>query len=171
MPVDPWRDWRTNNPHLPLRGALSGIFYDGGRGLSLVEPVRKTTAVAGSAVFLVIAPGVVAGLVPWWLTGWHTGSSCPVPVRATRSLDCRGERVVCAPAGVFSVAAEGAWSKNRRTCGRGKQPAAVPVTGAGSASRPGGGASAWDGPALPCRLLAGEWQTHQGGPGAGGGDE
>jgi protein-S-isoprenylcysteine O-methyltransferase Ste14 len=43
--------------------------------------VRKTTAVAGSAVFLVIAPGVVAGLVPWWLTGWHTGAVYPVPVR------------------------------------------------------------------------------------------
>ena len=33
-------------------------------------PVRKLTAVAGSAGFLVIAPGVVAGLVPWWLTRW-----------------------------------------------------------------------------------------------------
>jgi hypothetical protein len=43
--------------------------------------VRKTTAVAGSAVFLVIAPGVVAGLVPWWLTGWQAGTAYPVPVR------------------------------------------------------------------------------------------
>lgn len=43
--------------------------------------MRKTTAVAGSAVFLVIAPGVVAGLVPWWLTGWQAGTAYPVPVR------------------------------------------------------------------------------------------
>lgn len=28
-------------------------------------------AAAGSAVFLLIAPGVVAGLIPWWLTGWE----------------------------------------------------------------------------------------------------
>ena len=47
-----------------------------------VEPMRKMTAMAGSAVFLVVAPGVVAGLVPWWLTGWQVGSRYPVPVRA-----------------------------------------------------------------------------------------
>ena len=47
------------------------------------RPVRKPTAVAGSGVFLVIAPGVVAGLVPWWLTGWRRGASYPVPVQVT----------------------------------------------------------------------------------------
>ena len=30
----------------------------------------RTRAALGSLVFLVIAPGLVAGLVPWWLTGW-----------------------------------------------------------------------------------------------------
>jgi protein-S-isoprenylcysteine O-methyltransferase Ste14 len=43
--------------------------------------VRKGTAVAGSAVFLVIAPGVVAGLLPWSLTGWRAGTPYPGPVR------------------------------------------------------------------------------------------
>jgi protein-S-isoprenylcysteine O-methyltransferase Ste14 len=43
--------------------------------------MRKMTAASGSAVFLVIAPGVVAGLVPWWLTGWRMGHPYPVPVR------------------------------------------------------------------------------------------
>jgi protein-S-isoprenylcysteine O-methyltransferase Ste14 len=43
--------------------------------------MRKMTAIAGSAIFLVLAPGVVAGLVPWWLTGWRTGAGYPVPVR------------------------------------------------------------------------------------------
>ncbi len=52
------------------------------------------TAVAGSAVFLVIAPGVVAGLVPWWLTGWHLGSSYPVPVRAAGAASITGGAVV-----------------------------------------------------------------------------
>jgi protein-S-isoprenylcysteine O-methyltransferase Ste14 len=33
--------------------------------------VRKPTAAAGSALFFAIAPGVVAGLIPWWLTGWQ----------------------------------------------------------------------------------------------------
>jgi DNA-binding CsgD family transcriptional regulator len=40
--------------------------------------MRKITATAGSAVFLLIAPGVVAGLVPWWLTGWQAGAT-PLP--------------------------------------------------------------------------------------------
>lgn len=31
----------------------------------------RAAAAAGSAVFFVLAPGVVAGLVPWWLTGWR----------------------------------------------------------------------------------------------------
>jgi protein-S-isoprenylcysteine O-methyltransferase Ste14 len=34
------------------------------------EPVRKASAAVGSLVFLVLVPGVVAGLVPWWLTDW-----------------------------------------------------------------------------------------------------
>jgi protein-S-isoprenylcysteine O-methyltransferase Ste14 len=33
--------------------------------------MRRAMAAAGSAVFFVLAPGVVAGLVPWWLTGWQ----------------------------------------------------------------------------------------------------
>lgn len=31
---------------------------------------RKTRAVAASAVFLFAAPGLVAGLVPWWISRW-----------------------------------------------------------------------------------------------------
>ena len=30
----------------------------------------RTTAALGSLVFLVLAPGVVAGLIPWLITGW-----------------------------------------------------------------------------------------------------
>lgn len=33
--------------------------------------MRKPAAAAASAVFFVLAPGVVAGLVPWWLSGWR----------------------------------------------------------------------------------------------------
>ena len=35
--------------------------------------MRSSRAIAGSALFLVVAPGVVAGLVPWLLTGWEAG--------------------------------------------------------------------------------------------------
>jgi protein-S-isoprenylcysteine O-methyltransferase Ste14 len=48
--------------------------------------MRKATAAAGSAVFLVVAPGVVAGLIPWWLTGWRMGAAYPVPVRITGAV-------------------------------------------------------------------------------------
>ena len=29
-------------------------------------------------MFLVVAPGVVAGLIPWWLTGWEAGTTWPL---------------------------------------------------------------------------------------------
>jgi protein-S-isoprenylcysteine O-methyltransferase Ste14 len=41
--------------------------------------VGRLRAAAGSAAFLLVAPGVVAGLVPWLLTGWRS-SHPPVPV-------------------------------------------------------------------------------------------
>jgi protein-S-isoprenylcysteine O-methyltransferase Ste14 len=34
--------------------------------------MRRARAAAGSLVFLLVAPGVVAGLVPYWLTGWDS---------------------------------------------------------------------------------------------------
>jgi len=33
--------------------------------------MRRLLSVLGSAVFLVIAPGVVAGVVPWWISRWR----------------------------------------------------------------------------------------------------
>jgi protein-S-isoprenylcysteine O-methyltransferase Ste14 len=46
--------------------------------------VRKPMAAAGTAIFFALAPGVVAGLVPWWLTGWQVrrplGSWAPLRV-------------------------------------------------------------------------------------------
>jgi protein-S-isoprenylcysteine O-methyltransferase Ste14 len=33
--------------------------------------MRKLLATIGSAVFLVIAPGFVAGLMPWWISHWR----------------------------------------------------------------------------------------------------
>ncbi|MEN3360619.1 MAG: hypothetical protein V7637_4601, partial [Mycobacteriales bacterium] len=39
--------------------------------------MRRARAAAGTAAFLVLVPGTVAGLVPWWLTGWRSGAACP----------------------------------------------------------------------------------------------
>jgi len=35
------------------------------------SPIRKVFAILGSAAFLVIAPGVVAGAVPRWISRWR----------------------------------------------------------------------------------------------------
>jgi protein-S-isoprenylcysteine O-methyltransferase Ste14 len=45
--------------------------------------MRKARAAVGSLVFLVLAPGVVAGLVPWWLTRWRVEEPFPywLPLR------------------------------------------------------------------------------------------
>jgi len=45
--------------------------------------MRTPAAAAGSVLFFAIAPGVVAGAVPWWLTGWQVrGPLAPwAPVR------------------------------------------------------------------------------------------
>ncbi len=34
--------------------------------------MQRSRAAAGSVIFLVVAPGVVAGVVPWLLTGWRS---------------------------------------------------------------------------------------------------
>ena len=45
----------------------------------------RARAALGSAVFFVLAPGVVAGLIPWLLTGWHARSG-PWPLRVVGLL-------------------------------------------------------------------------------------
>ena len=45
--------------------------------------MRRSAAAAGSAVFFALAPGTVAGLLPWLLTRWRPGSPLAhwLPVR------------------------------------------------------------------------------------------
>jgi protein-S-isoprenylcysteine O-methyltransferase Ste14 len=59
--------------------------------------VGATRAVAGSVAFFVLAPGVVAGLVPWLLTGWEAAS--PLPFWA--ALRVVGAVLLVAGAGVL----------------------------------------------------------------------
>lgn len=47
--------------------------------------MRRASAALGSIVFLVIAPGVVAGLIPWSLTGWDP-EPASVPARAAGAI-------------------------------------------------------------------------------------
>jgi len=50
--------------------------------------VRTARAAVGSLVFLVLAPGVVAGLVPWWLTRWQVEEPFPywLPLRVAGAI-------------------------------------------------------------------------------------
>jgi protein-S-isoprenylcysteine O-methyltransferase Ste14 len=47
--------------------------------------MKTSTAAAGSSVFFALAPGVVAGVVPWWLTGWEV-EPAPAVVRALGAI-------------------------------------------------------------------------------------
>jgi protein-S-isoprenylcysteine O-methyltransferase Ste14 len=68
--------------------------------------MRRTTAAAGSALFFAIAPGVVAGLVPWWLTGWRVRGPLAhwAPVRVAGVIMLTAGAVVLAQAFVRFVA-------------------------------------------------------------------
>ncbi len=39
--------------------------------------MRRATAILASALFLVIAPGTIAGLVPWWISRWKFRPAFP----------------------------------------------------------------------------------------------
>ena len=59
--------------------------------------MRRSVAAAGTAVFFALAPGTVAGLVPWWLTGWRLEQ----PLAAWAPLRVVGALLVAAGAGVL----------------------------------------------------------------------
>ncbi len=56
--------------------------------------MRLATAAAGSSLFFALAPGVVAGVMPWWLTGWDA-EPVWLPLRVLGAL------VLAAGAGVL----------------------------------------------------------------------
>lgn len=39
--------------------------------------MRKLGAILGSLIFFLLAPGTVAGFVPWWITGWQSAAVLP----------------------------------------------------------------------------------------------
>ena len=50
--------------------------------------MRRPVAAVGSSVFFVIAPGVGAGLIPWWLTRWQVRQTAYLwgPVRLAAAV-------------------------------------------------------------------------------------
>ncbi len=50
--------------------------------------MQRSAAATGSAVFFALAPGTVAGLIPWTLTRWHLGAPPAhlVPLRVLGAL-------------------------------------------------------------------------------------
>ena len=51
--------------------------------------IRRVTAAVGSAVFFLVAPGTVVGLIPWLLTGWQLRQLVPpyfAPIRVLGAI-------------------------------------------------------------------------------------
>jgi len=50
--------------------------------------VKRSTAAVGSALFFVVAPGTVIGLIPWLLTGWQIHDPLPywAPLRVVGAV-------------------------------------------------------------------------------------
>ena len=42
--------------------------------ITISTAMRRILAILGSAIFLVVAPGIVAGYVPWLISRWHVGA-------------------------------------------------------------------------------------------------
>lgn len=56
----------------------------------------RARAAAGSLLFLALAPGVVAGVIPWWLTSWEVEEPLPfwLPARIIGVVLLTGGAVV-----------------------------------------------------------------------------
>ena len=70
--------------------------------------MRRSVATLGTAAFFAVAPGVVAGLVPWVLTGWREGGSVRAPLRWLGvALVVAGGAVLVAAFGRFVIEGAG----------------------------------------------------------------
>jgi len=65
--------------------------------------MRRPAAAAGSALFLALAPGIVAGVVPWLLTGWDVRADWGVVLRLAGLLLVGGGGIVLVQAFVRFV--------------------------------------------------------------------
>ena len=65
--------------------------------------MSRARAAAGSLVFLLIAPGVAAGLVPWLLTDWDSTDPAPALKLVGAALIAAGAAVLLSAFGRFVV--------------------------------------------------------------------
>lgn len=70
---------------------------------SRASTASRLRAAAGSAVFLVVAPGVVVGLLPWLITGWRAGHWGPAAATAGVLLIVAGCGFLLFAFGQFAV--------------------------------------------------------------------
>jgi len=68
----------------------------GGRLEFRMERKGQLLAAAGTVIFFGLAPGVVAGLIRWWLTGWRITNPIPVwgPMRVLGAALTVGAAIV-----------------------------------------------------------------------------
>ena len=54
-------------------------YHESGMGMSSSKgrAMRRPRAAVGSAVFFLVGPGIMAGLIPWLLTGWQVRGPLP----------------------------------------------------------------------------------------------
>jgi protein-S-isoprenylcysteine O-methyltransferase Ste14 len=64
--------WAEGKPILEKHARINELITGATVNSEQNVVVRKVRAAVGSLVFLVLAPGVVAGVIPWWLTDWRT---------------------------------------------------------------------------------------------------
>jgi protein-S-isoprenylcysteine O-methyltransferase Ste14 len=69
--------------------------------------MNRAGAWVGTKVFLFVAPGIVAGLVPWWLTGWVAGPTNLALVAAGWLLVVVGAAALLASFARFAVEGRG----------------------------------------------------------------
>jgi protein-S-isoprenylcysteine O-methyltransferase Ste14 len=69
--------------------------------------MNRAGAWVGTTVFLFVAPGIVAGLVPWWLTGWVAGPTNLALVAAGWLLVVVGAAALLASFARFAVEGRG----------------------------------------------------------------
>ena len=64
--------WQLLHPFLADRSPWMPFTGDA-RGLCRLVRGCETFAILGSALFIVVAPCLMAGLIPWWITRWQCG--------------------------------------------------------------------------------------------------
>ena len=67
------------------------------------SPASRLRAAAGTALFLVVAPGAVVGLLPWLITGWQSGHWGPAAIVAGLVLVTAGSGFLVYAFGQFAL--------------------------------------------------------------------